>query len=124
MRAAAGILGVVLVVVAVVAIRDATLSTHEPVDPDSRIEVVLRLRSKGGEARQSDAEAAAALLTFCRLEVNSDLEGPVDDLGDGRFRAVLRPDMDTTDRRQFRGCLEDWTLDHVLIDVEHLRAHG
>jgi hypothetical protein len=25
--------------------------------------------------------------------------------------------MDQTNRRQFRGCLEDWTLDQLLVDV-------
>jgi hypothetical protein len=25
--------------------------------------------------------------------------------------------MDETNRRQFRGCLEDWLIDHVRLDV-------
>ncbi|HEY8058449.1 MAG TPA: hypothetical protein VID94_06845, partial [Acidimicrobiales bacterium] len=32
------------------------------------------------------------------------------------YRAVLQPAMDQTNRRQFRGCLEDWTLDQLLVD--------
>jgi hypothetical protein len=28
--------------------------------------------------------------------------------------------MDETNRRQFRGCLEDWTVDHLRLDVEAL----
>jgi hypothetical protein len=28
--------------------------------------------------------------------------------------------MDDTDQRQFRGCLEDWSIDHVRTDVERL----
>ncbi len=46
--------GLVLGVVAVVLLRDATLSTHQPVDPDSRIELVMHVRTHGGEpGRQS-----------------------------------------------------------------------
>jgi lactate dehydrogenase-like 2-hydroxyacid dehydrogenase len=41
-------------------------------------------------------------------------------LGDGRFRAVLTPAMDETNRRQFRGCVEDFMIDHVQIDVIQL----
>ena len=58
----------------------------------------------------------AQLLT-CRLEVTSDLAGPIEPLGDGRFRAVLVPAMDQTNRRQFRGCVEDFVTDHLQIDV-------
>ena len=64
-----------------------------------------------------------ALFLICRLEVNSDLVGEVEPLpprpddDDALYRAVLQPAMDQTNRRQFRGCLEDWTLDQLLVDV-------
>ena len=58
----------------------------------------------------------AQLLT-CRLEVTSDLAGPIEDLGDGRFRAVFEPAMDETNRRQFRGCVEDFVIDHLQVNV-------
>ena len=61
-----------------------------------------------------------AQLQTCRLEVTSDLTGPIESLGDGRFRAVLTPAMDETNRRQFRGCVEDFVIDHVQIDVIEL----
>ena len=57
------------------------------------------------------------------MEVNSDLVGEVEPLpprpddDDALYRAVLQPAMDQTNRRQFRGCLEDWTLDQLLVDV-------
>jgi hypothetical protein len=60
----------------------------------------------------------------CRLEVKSDLAGPVEDLGEGQFRALLRPAMDQTDRKQFRGCMEDWVIDHVRVNVVHLDEPG
>jgi hypothetical protein len=28
--------------------------------------------------------------------------------------------MDDTNRRQFRGCVEDWMIDHVRLDVVRL----
>ena len=107
-------------IIGVIALRDATLSTHQAVRPDSRIELVIHVRTHGAEHDQTVTETTEALVLVCRLEVNSDPAGPIEDLGEGRFRAVLQPSMDTTDRRQFRGCLEDWNADHVRIDVERL----
>jgi hypothetical protein len=120
----AAVVAVVALVAAVLLLRDATLSTHQPVDPDSQIELVLHVSTRGGEAGQTLAEMAEAQVLTCRLEVNSDPVTPLEDLGDGRFRVVLEPSMDTTDQRQFRGCLEDWTIDHVRSDVERLVEIG
>jgi hypothetical protein len=33
---------------------------------------------------------------------------------------VLVPALDDSNQRQFRGCLEDWVIDHVKLDVEEL----
>jgi len=33
---------------------------------------------------------------------------------------VLQPSMDDTNRRQFRGCLEDWKIDQFQLDVIRL----
>lgn len=123
-RLLAGAVALAAAVVAVIALRDATLSTHQPVPAESRIELVLRLTERGGEARQTDEEMTEALILLCRLEVNSDPVSQPRALGEGRFSMVLAPSMDTTDRRQFRGCLEDWTIDHVRADVEVLRPVG
>jgi hypothetical protein len=35
---------------------------------------------------------------------------------------VLEPAMDRTNRRQFRGCVEDFITDHLQIDVLELEA--
>jgi hypothetical protein len=112
--------GVAIGVVAVVALREATLSTHQEVAPDSRIEVVVTGRVKGGEAGQSLEEMVEAQLQACRLEVSSDIVGEVESEGGGRYRAVLQPSMDQTNRRQFRGCLEDWLIDQFQLDVIRL----
>jgi hypothetical protein len=66
-----------------------------------------------------------AQLAACRLEVSSDIVGEIEPLGDGRhFHAVLAPSMDETDRRQFRGCLEDWRIDSFQLDVTRLAELG
>ena len=103
--------------VAVSALREATLSTHEQVDVGSRVEVLVRARSEGGEPGQTLHEMVSALLLTCRLEVTADLVGPLREEGDGRYRAVLAPALDETNRRQFKGCVEDWTIDQLRADV-------
>lgn len=123
-RVLGGAVALVLAVAGIIALRDATLSTHQPMDPESRIELVLRLAESGGEARQTAEEMAEALILVCRLEVNADPVGPVRSLGTGRFSVVLTPSMDKTDQRQFRGCIEDFTIDHIRADVESLRPMG
>ena len=115
-----GALGIAVGFAAVLAMREATLSTHQPVPPDSRIEVVMHARIKNAEAGQTMAEMVEAHVLSCRLEVASDVVGPIEDQGDGRFRAVLTPSMDETNRRQFRGCLEDWAQDQLLVGVVSL----
>ncbi|MGH2684311.1 MAG: hypothetical protein ACRDJP_02460 [Actinomycetota bacterium] len=103
----------------VLALREATLSTHEPV-AGRGTELVVAATTAGGERTQTLAEMVEAQLLACRLEVNSDISGPIQPLGDGRFRAVFEPAMDETDRRQFRGCVEDFVVDHLQINVLQL----
>ncbi len=124
MKYVGAIVGLALAVIAVAMLRDATLSTHQEIDPDSRIELVLHVRTNSAEAGQTLDEMAEAQLLTCRLEVSSDPVSPLEDLGDGRFRVVLAPSMDETDQRQFRGCLEDWVIDHVTASVERLEPIG
>jgi hypothetical protein len=118
-RVVLGAIGLAVGVAAVLALREATLSTHEPVTGDG-IELVVSAKTEGGERDQTLPEMVEAQLQTCRLEVTSDLDGPIESLGDGRFRAVLTPAMDETNRRQFRGCVEDFMIDHVQIDVLQL----
>jgi hypothetical protein len=118
-RLALGVVGLAVGVVGVLALREATLSTHEPVDA-REMELVVSAKTKSGEKGQTLSEMVEAQLLTCRLEVNSDFAGPVERLGDDRFRAVLVPPLDETNRRQFRGCVEDWIIDHVQVDVVEL----
>ncbi|MGH2652197.1 MAG: hypothetical protein ACRDHK_13425 [Actinomycetota bacterium] len=118
-RVVLGAIGLGVGIVAVLALREATLSTHEPVTGDG-MELIVSAKTEGGEQNQTLPEMVEAQLQTCRLEVTSDLAGPIEPLGDGRFRAVLTPAMDETNRRQFRGCVEDFMIDHVQINVIQL----
>lgn len=114
-----GAIGLAIGIIGVLALREATLSTHEPVTA-AATELVMSADTKGGEQQQTLPEMVEAQLEACRLEVTSDVDGPIESLGDGRFRAVLSPALDETNRRQFRGCMEDWVIDHVRINVIEL----
>jgi hypothetical protein len=116
-----GAVGLAVGVVAVLALREATLSTHEAVDAHET-QLVVSARTASGEKGQTLAEMVEAQLLTCRLEVSSDFAGPIESLGDGRFRAVLIPALDHTNRRQFRGCVEDFVTDHLQIDVLELES--
>ena len=115
-KLALGTVGLAVGIVGVLALREATLSTHEEVDA-RQVELVVAASSAGGEPGQTLGEMVEAQLLTCRLEVTSDLAGPIEDLGDGRFRAVFEPAMDETNRRQFRGCVEDFVIDHLQVNV-------
>jgi hypothetical protein len=121
---ALGAVGLIVGTLAVGALREATLSTHERIPPDSEMELVVSAEARGSEPGQTLAEMVEAQVVACRLEVTSDVVGEVEEMGDGRFRAVLAPAMDQTNRRQFRGCIEDWHIDHVRLDVVSLDEPG
>jgi hypothetical protein len=118
-----GAIGVAIGVVGILALREATLSTHEPVTA-AQTELVMSADTKGGERNQTLPEMVEAQLEACRLEVASDVDGPIESLGDGHFRAALAPALDETNRRQFRGCMEDWLIDHVRINVTEMANVG
>ncbi|HEY8526250.1 MAG TPA: hypothetical protein VIL48_14865 [Acidimicrobiales bacterium] len=122
-RVLLGIVGLAIGIVGVIALREATLSTHEKVDA-RQTELVVSAQTRGGETNQTLAEMVEAQLLACRLEVTSDIVGPIEDLGSGRFRAVFEPAMDDTNRRQFRGCVTDWLIDHVRLGVVSLEEVG
>jgi hypothetical protein len=111
--------GLAIGVVGVLALREATLSTHDAVVGRATV-LVVSARTHGGEPGQTLDEMVEAQLLTCRLEVVSDFAGPIESLGEGRFRARLEPAMDDTNRRQFRGCVEDFVTDHLQIDVVEL----
>jgi hypothetical protein len=123
LRLLLGAVGVAIGVVGILALREATLSTHESVAA-AQTELVMSADTKGGERNQTLPEMVEAQLESCRLEVASDVDGPIESLGEGHFRAVLAPALDETNRRQFRGCMEDWVIDHVRINVTEMTNLG
>ena len=123
LRLLLGAVGVAIGVVGILALREATLSTHESVAA-AQTELVMSADTKGGERNQTLPEMVEAQLASCRLEVASDVGGPIESLGEGHFRAVLTPALDETNRRQFRGCMEDWLIDHVRINVTEMTNLG
>jgi len=113
-----GIVGIAVGITAVLALKEATLSTHHRVDPGTRAVVVLDARSRGAERGRSLGVMVETLVLQCRLEVaHTELAEEIEDKGDGRFEITFRPSLDETNQRQLRGCLEDWSIDHILIDV-------
>jgi hypothetical protein len=104
---------------AVGALREATMSTHYHVSPDSRTRVVLRASTHRGQSGQSLDEMVEAALLLCRLEVSSDISGAAEPQPgpEGTYEVMVRPALDETNRRQLRGCLQDWRVDHLRVDV-------
>ncbi len=121
-RVVAAVVGLAIGFAAVFALREATLSTHQPVPADSRVASVIDVDTRNRERDQSPAEMVEALFAVCRLEVSSDLVGAPREVAPGRFEAVLEPALDETNRRQFRGCVEDWTLDSLRAHVRSIEA--
>jgi hypothetical protein len=119
---------VVLAVVAAVAIAvdvlgDMTQSRPDKVNEDAVTEVIMRVdEDRFGFGRDA---AADALWSVCWAMTSSRMEGDgrLESLGDGRYRAVLRPAVGHHDERQLVGCLEDLTVDRVLADVETFRTY-
>jgi hypothetical protein len=123
-RVALGTIGVLIGVIGVLALRSATMATHQPVDLDSKLELVVSAGTHRGEAGQTLDEMVNALVQTCRLRVNADLDGAMQSEGNGRFRGTLSPSLDSSNRREFRGCLEDWAIDHLQVDVISLTEPG
>lgn len=99
--------------------REATESRHVPMPADSRVRVVIHPRSNRPESSQSIERVISAHIAFCQLEVGSELVGDLEEVSDDplRFAFEMAPALDETDRKQFRGCLEDWIVDNHRTDV-------
>lgn len=116
-RIAAAALAIVALGVGIRLLMDATLTRHTPVDPDTSLVVILDAEARGG-AEHPLEELVMGLATLCRLEIAASLvPGSLEQLDDDLFRFVLRPTLDEADQRQFRGCLQDARVDHLLTSV-------
>lgn len=116
------LMGSVLVAVAlggVHLLREATMSTHYETGADTRLVVVVEASSNRAEPGTTLDELAEAQVSTCVLEVSTNRDGEVEPVPgtDDRFSFTLRPSLDSTDRKQYRGCLEDWSVDHLRLHV-------
>lgn len=120
-RTAFGVLVVIALVGGVFAVREATESRHPPTAPTSRtvIDMAASTNLDGGPSLRELVDAAS---TTCRMEIGARPVGPaaVPIAGD-RYRIVLAPALDGTEELQYRGCLQDWQIDHLMIDVVTIR---
>lgn len=121
LRTIGAVVGVAVLAGGVYLLRESTISRHTVRESTSRLEVLVDADLKGAEPGQALVEHVRAKAFACRTEVA--LADPVGDFttvtrdGEELFRFVLQPSLDDTDRRQFRGCMQDWNMDHVQIDV-------
>lgn len=100
-------------------LREATMSTHYATGADSRLEVVVEVASNRAEHGVTLGDLAEAQLETCALEVSRTRDSEVVPVAgtDDRFAVTIQPALDSTNRKQYRGCLEDWSIDHVRVDV-------
>lgn len=109
----------VIVLGGVYLLREATMSTHDGTGADSRLVVVVEASSNRAEPGVTLEHLAEALLNTCALEVSRTIDDPVEPVAgtDDRFAVSLEPALDSTDRKQYQGCLEDWSVDHLRLHV-------
>ena len=125
MKALLGALGVLAVVATIVVLREAMMTRHTPVDPDTEMHLVVRASSNVAEA--DVGEMVAALFSGCQLEVATDPVGPPTDLGSGEFLLRIRPALDESNQRQIAGCIEDAKIDRLqakVLSMEGVPAPG
>ena len=118
-----GGVGLVVGTGAVLAMREATLSTHQAVGRDSEVVIELRAEVNDPEGGRTKDDMVEALVMSCRLEVDHSEVIDTTARDDDHYTVVLRPGLDQTNQRQLRGCLEDWSIDHLRVDVLSITGH-
>jgi len=106
-------------------LREATMSTHYETGPDSRMVIEVRAASNRAEEGVTLEQMARAQMAVCALDVSRGHGTDVRRVAgtDDRFLITLTPALDSTDRKQYRGCLEDWSVNHVQLHVLSLSEH-
>lgn len=114
-RAFVGLVGVALLAVGIDRLGDLTQNRPDKPVKGSRSEILLDVRAGGraGPAR----EAVGNLWGACQGTVSHRLAGPVEVLGEERFRLLTEPALGKNSWRRLKGCLEDFTLDRVRASV-------
>jgi hypothetical protein len=116
-RSLVGIALVLAVVVGVHVLRQATMSTHYATGADTRLVVVVDAAANRPEHGVTLAGMTEAQVGVCALEVSRTADVRPVEGTDDRFTVTLQPALDSTDRKQFGGCVEDWAVDHLRLDV-------
>jgi len=105
------------VFVGAIVLADTMLSRHDDVAEGSELVVELQINTHAAVEAGTE-EIAEALIVTCQLEVRGNVvPDSMETVGDDRYRFVIRPGLDRTDRHQLRGCLQDLRIDGVLADV-------
>ena len=118
-RAALWVTVVVVVVgagIGIDALRDATMSTPEPVDENAVLVLTLDVDTR--EAFGSVDDLVEALYVDCRVRLPNEtrlIESAETPEAFGRL--VVAPALGSTTQRRFVGCLEDATIDRVNAEV-------
>ena len=96
---------------AVWGLRALTMATYRDTPPESRTAVSFEVVTSGSPS--DEAAGASALVWPCVADVDSEVEDELHVGTDGRFRFALRPALDATETRKFRGCLSDARVPHI-----------
>lgn len=121
-RALIAIALIAFVSIAVDQIGDLTQSRPDPVRRGEVTELVVSVHEDRFGLEQDGA--ADALWAVCSAHT---ISRPLSDeglepVGDDLYRVVLTPALGRHERLKVIGCLEDFTLDRVLADVESVRT--
>ncbi len=110
------VVAVAAVAIGIAALRDATMSTPDPADPDAVMVLTLDVDTR--EAFGSVDDLAEALYVACRVRLPDDTQLIESAEAPGALgRLVVAPALGRTSERRFVGCLEDATIDRVNADV-------
>ncbi len=117
---------VAAVAIGINAVREATMTTPEPVETDSALVVVLDVDTR--EAFGSISQLVEALYVACRVRLPDETRAvEITETVDGAGRLVVAPAIGPTGQRRLIGCLEDATIDRVnaeVLSVEQIRLAG
>jgi hypothetical protein len=122
-RAAATLLAIASVWLIVDVLADATQTRPDRPRAAARTEVVFSVSTKPPD--RSKAVAAQGLWGTCHGFIYSrTVSEELTDLGEGRFRVVVRPALGDRARRRLEGCMKDATLERVRGNLLEIRDVG
>lgn len=99
-----------------------TKSRPDPSERPGTTQVVLHIGYRIGDEIPPE-DTATALVESCRLRLpeKAHLVAPPERLGSRTVVLEVEPALGDLGQRRLRGCLEDYTLDGVLVEVRSIR---